>query len=389
MRWRDRNRLGLPEEPRQQRHLEDPVIHHKAHRARAGCHQHHGVGKAHVVADQHGRALLGNPVGVDAAQPVDRMDQNPGDEAQQELRHQRIDIEGHHGIEQPHHQEQLRDAVASQRHAHAEQRRRDHEEAVQDVVRRNDPRPVRGHAAALDQRIQRHAVEAAEHGQQEQVRQHAPVARIVQEAADAAQRGAGRLAVGGQVQVHGEHGHADGAKRHEADLHGAPRQPLAQQGPHADADREHRQQQRDHVLVPAEHVPGKAEEGRQERGAKEPEPGNAEQAQEHHPPLAREHQVAPRLGQRIPVDAQVRLGRRRNRHALRHYPPRHGDHHAGDAHVERPHHGAVAHHPGQFPADQRADQDGDEGAHFHQPVSAHQFLLVQVLRQVRELHRAE
>ncbi len=44
---------------------------------------------------------------------------------------------------------------------------------------------------------------------------------------------------------------------------------------------------------------------------------------------------------------------------------------------------------GQFAAKQGAKQDGDEGAHLHQPVAAHQLGLVQVLRQVGELDRAE
>ncbi|MCY1226958.1 hypothetical protein D9M72_392110 [compost metagenome] len=341
-----------------------------------------------MVADQHRRAVGGDALGIDAAQPVKGMHQDPGDKAQQELRHQRVDIDRHHRIEQPHHQVQLRDAVAGQRHPHAQQRRRDHEEAVQDVVGGDDARAVRGRAAALDQRVQRHAVEAAEHRQQEQVGQHAPVPRLGQEAADAGERGR-RLPVAGKVQVDGEHRHADRAERHQPDLDMAPGQPLAQQRAGADAQRKHRQQQRDHVLVAAQHILGIAEEGGQESRAEEPQPRNPEQAQKYRAIAARQHQVAPGLGNRVPVDAQVRLRRRRHRDPARHHAPGHGDRHAHGADIERPHHRAALLQSRQLAADQRADQDCDEGAHFHHAIAADQFAFIQVLRQVGKLDRPE
>ena len=74
----------------------------------------------------------------------------------------------------------------------------------------------------------------------EQVEQYAPVARLRQETADAAQCRAGGVAVGGEIQVDGKHRHADRAKRDEPDFDVAAGQPFAQQGPDADADGKHR-----------------------------------------------------------------------------------------------------------------------------------------------------
>ena len=53
----DRDRLAQPEQPAQHGDPEDAVVHHEAHRPRAGAHQQDGVDEAHVVAHQHGRSL--------------------------------------------------------------------------------------------------------------------------------------------------------------------------------------------------------------------------------------------------------------------------------------------------------------------------------------------
>ncbi len=262
VRRRNGDRLDRAEEPGQQRHAEDSVVHHEAHRpAHEGPH-HHRVDKADMVADQQARALVGNPLVALHLHAVDGMDQQPHHEADQEFRQQRVDVDRHHGVEDARHQEQLRDGEAGAREHHRQHRRSDHEQRVEDVVGGDDARAVRRLAAALDQRVQRHAVEAAEHRQQKQIGQHAPVAMVLQEAGHARQRIVRdqRLGMRGEVQVHREHRHADRAERHQADLHHAARELFAQHRAQADADREHRQQQRHHVLIAAEHVASKGEE---------------------------------------------------------------------------------------------------------------------------------
>ena len=125
-----------------------------------------------------------------------------------------------------------------QRHRH--QRRDDHEQRVEDVVRRDDARPMARLAAGLDQRVERHAVEAAEHREQEQVGQHVPVRAPAEEFADAQQMARRRQRMTGEEQVDREHAHADRAERHQADLDAPLRQLFAHQRADADADRERR-----------------------------------------------------------------------------------------------------------------------------------------------------
>ena len=115
-------------------------------------------------------------------------------------------------------------------------------------------------------------------------------------------RGRGRQAARGEVQVDREHAHADRAQRHQADLHVPARQHLAQQRADADADREHHQQQRGHLLVAVQHLLGEAGELAQEHRAEEPHPADAQQRAEHHQVAVRELQVAPGFAERVPVD---------------------------------------------------------------------------------------
>ena len=60
-----------------------------------------------------------------------------------------------------------------------------------------------------------------------------------------------------------------------------PGEPLAGERAHADADREHREQQRHHVLVAAQHVARERRERREEDRAEEPQPRDAEERVEH------------------------------------------------------------------------------------------------------------
>ena len=123
----------------------------------------------------------------------------------------------------------------------------------------------------------------------------------------------------------------------------------------------------------------------QEGGAEEPHPRDAEERAEDDEVAVGELQVAPRLGDRVPVDDQRRVGRRRRRHRLRRQPAEDGDADAGVGDVLR----ADPGHGDEQAAGEVAEQDGDEGAHLDHAVAAGELALAEVLRQVGELDRAE
>mmetsp|Transcript_3271 Transcript_3271/g.5940 ORF Transcript_3271/g.5940 Transcript_3271/m.5940 type:complete len:209 (+) Transcript_3271:731-1357(+) len=205
------------------------------------------------------------------AEAVDQPRQHEGDEAQQVFRHDQEDVGRHHRIGDAHRQEDLRDAEARAQHGTGDDAAGDHEQRVQDVVGRDDAGPVRWLRAQLDQGVHRHAVEAREQRQQRQIGQHAPVGGQGQEGVHGVGRGLGQ-AGGCEIEVDREHAHADGADRHQPDLDVALGHDLAQQRADADADREHRQQQRGHLRVAVQHLLREGGEVAQEHGAEEPHP---------------------------------------------------------------------------------------------------------------------
>ena len=193
-----------------------------------------------------------------------------------------------------------------------------------------------GWRAHLDQRVHRHAVEAGEQRQQDQVGHHAPVRACSARKPPRRVAGRRRQAARREVEVDREHAHADRAERHQADLDMAARQHFAQQRADADADREHHQQQRRDLLVAVQHLLGEGRELGQEHGAEEPHPRDAEQRAEHDQVAVRELEVAPGLADRVPVDDQARVGRRAT--AARPAPttrPSDGDADAGEGDVVR------------------------------------------------------
>jgi hypothetical protein len=212
----------------------------------------------------------------------------------------------------------LKPALQQQPHA---QRTDDHEQRVQDVVGRDDAGAVRGLAADLDERVHGHAVDAGKQREQGQVRQHAPVRRLGDEGRQRKRGRRHRQAARCEVQVDGEHAHADGAQRHQADLHMPAREHLAQQRTGADADGKHHQQQRSHLFVAMQHIARKAWKLRQEHRAEEPHPRNAQQRAEDHHVAMRQLEVAPGFGEGVPVDDQARVGGWRHRHPLRQHRP--------------------------------------------------------------------
>ena len=179
---RDGDGLGQAEQRAEHRYGKDAVIHDETDGPGAGGHQEHGVYKAHVVAHQDGRALGGDMFFAAHLEAVDAACEHKGQKAQQILRHQQKDVQRHHGVQQTHDQEHLRDAQAqAQRQAHADGAD-DHEERIQDVVGRNDAGAVRGQRAHLDERVHGHAVNARKEREQGQVSHHTPVRAVCQKA---------------------------------------------------------------------------------------------------------------------------------------------------------------------------------------------------------------
>ena len=123
----------------------------------------------------------------------------------------------------------------------------------------------------------------------------------------------------------------------------------------------------------------------QEHGAHEPHPRDAQQRAEHHQAFAGDAQVAPGLGEGVPVDAQAGVAGRRLGQRLGHQAADDGEGQAAPGHVVHAHLGDGDEHAAQ----DVAQQDGHEGAHLHHAVAAGQLVGAQVLRQVGVLHRAE
>jgi hypothetical protein len=188
-----------------------------------------------------------------------------------------------------------------------------------------------------------------------------------------------------EPQVDREYREADRAERHEADLDLAPRQLLAEQRPDADSDREHREEQREHVLAAAQHVARVRRQLREIDRAVEPEPGDAEHRAPDDDVLVADLQVAPRLAQRVPVDPEPRIDRGRlgNRAACEPAQDRDGEDQRrnGDepTRLDRDHEAAG----------DRPEQDGHERAHLDKPVAAGELGVRQMLRQDRVLDGAE
>ena len=381
---RDRNRLGGTEHEAQQRDVEDPVIHHEAHRPTQVRHQQQRVHEADVVAHQQRRTFLGNLRGAIDAHPVQRIHQHPGDEAHHELGHQGEDVPGHQHVEQRRGEEDLRRIHAQRAQPQAETGRRHDQQRVQDVGAGDDPRQLLARRARLHEREQRHHVEAGEHADQGEVERNTPTARAAQEG-QPVQPAHGRHAVPREVQIHAEGGQPERAQRHQADLHPPARHLLAQQRADAGADREQGEHQCVHRTVAAQRLARVDRQLRDQHRAEEPEPRDTQHRVEHRAIGAGDRQHPRGLAERVPVELQLRCSRRRRRNAptCQIAGHRHRDRRAGRQ--QRPH----ASHQHQRVAGDHADQHRHLRARLDQPVAADQLVRLQRLRQDRVLDRSE
>jgi len=98
----------MAEDEAEQRRSENAMVHDEAHRTGRGAHDDHRIDEADMVGDEHGGAFLRDVLDALGAQPVHRLDQQPGDKAEQEFRHQPVDINRNQRIEQGRQTEQGR-----------------------------------------------------------------------------------------------------------------------------------------------------------------------------------------------------------------------------------------------------------------------------------------
>ena len=183
-----------------------------------------------------------------ARQTVHRVDQHPDEEAHQELGHQRVDVDRDRRVQQRGDEEELRDGEAALSSAIATSA----DTTMNSAFRMLLPAMMRERwlgsdgvwiactAARCRSRRRRRSARGR------RGRASAP-ARARKSATPRSRRPARRRR---EVQVDGEQRQADRAERHQADLDPAAREPLAQERADADADREDREQQRDHVSLP-------------------------------------------------------------------------------------------------------------------------------------------
>ena len=189
----------------------------------------------------------------------------------------------------------------------------------------------------------------------------------------------------GEKQVGAEHGHADRAERHQADLDFVPGQALAQHRTEPDADRKQRQQHRVHARIAAQHLLGVTRQLGEIHRAEEPEPGDAEARQQHRAIAAQQLHIAPGFAERVPVDLQLGVDRRRLRHRQRGAKPEYGQPDRGRRDPEM----AIAFNADQARTEQGAEQDRQKRGHLDQAIAADQFLVVEHLRKDAVFERPE
>ena len=140
------------------------------------------------------------------------------------------------------------------------------------------------------------------------------------------------------------------------------------------------------MLVATERPAREVRKLREDEGAVEPEPGDAEDREEDRAHLAREANRAPRLCGEVEAQAKPGIGGRCRRDGARGEAPEDGDGERDASDGERP---RAPGHRAEDAAEDGAEQDGDERPHLDQAVAADELLGREVLREDRVLQRAE
>ena len=249
---RNRDGLGQVKQPAQHRRSKNAVVHDKADRARAGCHQQHRVDKADMVANQYRCALGRKVVFTRDVKAVHTPRQQQRAKAQQVFRHQHKNVKRDHGIGQTEKQKNLRNGEARLKQRPRQHRTPDDEQGIEDIVGGDDAGAVRDLATQLDQCIHRHAVEPRKQAEQGQVRHYPPVSRLTDESGYA-HEGSRRQTTRRKIKIHRKHGHPDGAQRYQPNFDMALAEHFAQQRSRRNADRKNPQQHRRDLFVAVDH----------------------------------------------------------------------------------------------------------------------------------------
>jgi hypothetical protein len=294
------------------------------------------------------------------AQPVHGVDQHPGDEAQQELRHQGVDVHRHGGVAQR--GDQRTAAAGSGRPAAcpAEPATPTTMNSAFRMLLAAITRERCWARALLDQRIQRHDEEAAEHRHQHQVDDSTRQPSRGQEGGDrqpscaplaarpAARSDTGRVRTGScrsNRRAPGRSPPCAAERSHSSEPTPMPTENSASS----------RVTDRLAPPITSARRPGTGS-GTSSRRTRTSEMPMMQLRNTVRLPV-REVQVAPGLAERVPVDGQVRR-RRRRRHRTRGEVQPISD---GDRDIEMNTRWAVAGNGHQRAAEQGAEQDGDEG----------------------------
>src|SRR5690606_16222591 len=300
----DRDRLAGAENIVEHRHVIDRLEHDEAHRAANGTGHDQRIDIADMVAHQYARAFLGNIVEAVVLHAIDGVRQHPDQQADQELRHDGIDVRRHQHIGQRQHQEELRNGQLDEADQHdAGDCRAHHQQGIENVVGGNDARQVTRIRAMLDEGEQRHDIKTAEHTDAEQVDQDAQATRLRQELLYADIGGVTQSLVG-KEQVDTEHTQANRAERHQAQLDATAGHLFTQEGTEADTDGEGGEQEGIQAFGAMQVVVDVHLQLGGISRAQEPEPGNAEHADPHRMHLARVAKDTAGFAQQVPVHFQ-------------------------------------------------------------------------------------
>ncbi len=216
----DGHRTRRAKDEVQYRNAEDLVVHDKAYGAAHRSSDQQRIDIGHVVANQHYRALLGNRVQSLMAHPVHGVAEQPHQKAHAEFRHDAEDVGADRHVHQRHHEKQLRNRqLRDTQQQDGDQRRRDHQQRIEDVICGHHPRPLMLRRARLDQRVQRHDVEAAEHTDAKHRGKNPPGLTDAQQCQPVMRHRSLRKAARPPPQQQAEQRQTKGAERHQPDLH--------------------------------------------------------------------------------------------------------------------------------------------------------------------------
>ncbi|MNN09602.1 hypothetical protein D3C81_1224890 [compost metagenome] len=180
-----------------------------------------------MVAHQQRCAFVGDALEAAMLHAVHRVAQQPDQKTHGELGHDPEDVSVDQDIEQRHHQEQLRDAqVRKAQQDDGENGRHHHEQGIENIVGGDDSRALVLGGARLDQRVQRHDIEAAEYPKADDRQQDPPGLAHAQQCQPVMRCCAGRHITGVPPPEQPEQRQAEGTEGHQADLDLAPTEPL-------------------------------------------------------------------------------------------------------------------------------------------------------------------